>query len=133
MTNDTVSRPRPPGLTGLAAFNFVNFAAACVYLIVLTSGGFKEDPGWINTLLGLVSGLLALISAVGFLRRSVVLGYWVGNAFGVFLLVYAVAFLSGKGSANPLEYFAWLSYPVILLFALNVLYRKEFAGAPADF
>jgi hypothetical protein len=132
MENESVSRPRPPGLTGLAAFNFVNFAAACVYFIVLLSEGFREDPGWVNTILAAISGLLALISAIGFLRRSELLGYWVGNAFGVFLLVYGVGFLAGKGSVNPMEYFAWLSYPVILLFALNVLYRKEFAEARAE-
>ena len=29
---------------------------------------------------------------------------------------------------KPLEYFNWLVYPLILLLALNVMYRKEFAG-----
>jgi len=118
--------PRPPGLTALAVFNLFNFAAACIYLALLLSGAFTERPGWSTTLLGLLSGLLALVSAIGFLRRHYVLGYGVGNGFGAFLLVYSVGFLAGKGSVNPMEYFAWLSYPVILLLALNLLYRKEF-------
>jgi len=123
-------KPRPPGLTVLAVFNLFNFAAACVYLITLFSGGFTERPGWATTALGTLSGLLALLSAIGFLRRHYVLGYGVGNGFGVFLLVYSVGFLAGKGSVNPMEYFAWLSYPVILLLALNLLYRREFAKPP---
>ena len=123
-------RPRPPGLTLLAVFNLFNFAAACVYLVALLSGAFTERPGWATTLLGLLSGLLALISAIGFLRRHYLLGYAVGNGFGIFLLLYSVGFLAGKGSVNPMEYFAWLSYPVILLLALNLLYRKEFEKPP---
>ena len=118
--------PRPAGLTVLAIINACNFAAACVYLIALLSGAFTERPGWATTLLGLFSGLLALISAIGFLLRHYLLGYVVGNGFGIFLLVYSVGFLAGKGSVNPMEYFAWLSYPVILLLALNLLYRKQF-------
>jgi hypothetical protein len=113
-------------MTALAVFNLFNFAAACIYMVVLFAGGFSEPPSMMNTVLGALSGVLAAISAVGFLRRGLVLGYYFGNAFGIFLLVYGVGFLAGKGSANPLEYFAWLSYPVILLLALNVLYRKEF-------
>jgi len=119
-------RTRPPGLTALAVFNLFNFAAACVYLATLFAGGFTERPGWATTLLASLSGLLALLSAIGFLLRHYVLGYGVGNAFGIFLLVYSVGFLAGKGSVNPMEYFAWLSYPVILLLALNLLYRREF-------
>jgi hypothetical protein len=123
----TQPKPRPPGLTALAVFNFFNFAAAAVYLAALFSGAFTERPGWTTTLLGSLSGLLALFSAIGFLRRHYLLGYVVGNGFGIFLLVYSVGFLAGKGSVNPMEYFAWLSYPVILLLALNLLYRREFA------
>jgi hypothetical protein len=129
---DTTRRTtaRPPGLTVLAVFNLFNFAAAGVYVVALFSGAFSERPGWTTTLLGSLSGLLALVSAVGFLRRHYLLGYGVGNAFGIFLLVYSVGFLAGQGSVNPMEYFAWLSYPVILLLALNLLYRKEFERPP---
>jgi hypothetical protein len=126
MTTTHRAKPRPPGLTVLAVFNLFNFAAAGVYLAALFFGAFQERPGWATTLLGSLSGLLALISAVGFLRRHYLLGYGVGNGFGIFLLVYAVGFLAGNGSVNPMEYFAWLSYPVILLLALNLLYRREF-------
>jgi len=122
-------KPRPPGLTVLAVFNLFNFAATCVYLAALFWGAFSERPGWATTVLGSLSGLLALLSGIGFLRRHYALGYRVGNGFGVFLLVYSVGFLAGKGSVNPMEYFAWLSYPVILLLALNLLYRKEFERA----
>jgi hypothetical protein len=124
--------PRPPGLTTLAVFNFLNFLAACVYMVVLFAGGFREPPGTMNTVLACVSGLLAGISALGFMQRHLVLGYYVGNVFGIFLLVYGVALLASKGSVNPLEYFAWLSYPVILLLALNLLYRKEFEPAVVE-
>jgi peptidoglycan/LPS O-acetylase OafA/YrhL len=95
-------------------------------MIVLYSGGFSEQPSWIVTLLAAISGLLAGISAWGFMRRDYLTGYGVGNAFGIFLLIYSVGFLAGKGSINPLEYFAWLSYPVILLVLLNLFYRGEF-------
>ena len=124
----TERSPRPPGLTVLAVFNMFNFVAACVYLIVLYSGGFSEQPGWVTTLLASISGLLAGISAYGFMRRDYLMGYGVGNAFGIFLLVYSVGFLAGKGSHNPLEFFAWLSYPVILLVLLNLFYRGEFTN-----
>ena len=126
MSNKRERDPRPPGLTVLAVFNFFNFAASCVYLIVLYSGGFTENPSAVITFLAAVSGLLAAISAVGFLRRHYLMGYGVGNAFGVFLLVYSVGFLASRQSANPMEYFAWLSYPVILLVLLNLFYRGEF-------
>ena len=118
--------PRPPGLTVLAVFNVFNFVASCVYLIVLFSGGFSEQPSLWITILAAVSGLLAAISAVGFLRRHYVTGFGVGNAFGIFLLVYSVGYLASKQSVNPMEYFAWLSYPVILLVLLNLFYRREF-------
>lgn len=130
MSTTRTTTPRPPGLTVLAVFNLFNFAAACVFQVALFSGAFSERPGWTTTILGALSGLLALVSAIGFLRRHYVMGYGVGNLFGIFLLVYSVGFLAGQGSANPMEYFAWLSYPVILLLALNLLYRKEFVKAP---
>jgi hypothetical protein len=132
MSDKPSKSPRPPGLTTLAVFNSLNFLAACVYVVVLFAGGFREPPGTMNTVLACLSGLLAAVSAVGFMQRHLVLGYYVGNVFGIFLLVYAVAFLASKGSMNPLEYFAWLSYPVILLLALNLLYRKEFEPAAVD-
>ena len=94
-------------------------------------GAFTEPPGWFTTTLAVVSGLLALLSAIGFLRRSRGLGFTLGNVYGAFLLVYAIGFLVGQGTINPMEYFAWLSYPVVLLLALNFLYAKEFAPAAA--
>ena len=120
------NRPRPPGLTVLAVFNLLNFLAAAVYLIVLVSDQFTEPPGLWTTILASVSGLLAVVSAIGLLRRHYVAGFLVGNAFGVFLLVYSVAFVASRRSMNPLEYFAWFSYPVILLVLLNLFYRREF-------
>jgi len=119
-------RPRPPGLTVLAVFNLLNFLAAAVYLVVLMTDQLGEGPGAWTTILASLSGLLAAVSAVGFLRRSWVAGYVVGNAFGIFLLTYSVAFVSARRSTNPLEYFAWLSYPIILLVLLNLFYRHEF-------
>jgi len=126
---ETDRSPRPPGLTVLAVFNLFNFLAAAVYLIVLFSGGFSERPSLWITILASLSGLLAVISAIGFLRRDYVMGFLVGNAFGVFLLVYSVAFLASTRTLNPLEYFAWLSYPIILLVLLNLFYRGEFESS----
>lgn len=130
MNSTRTAMERPPGLTVLAVFNLFNFVAVCIFQVALFTGAFNERPGWATTILGSLSGLLALVSAIGLLRRSYVLGYGVGNGFGIFMLVYSVGFLAGKGSVNPMEYFAWLSYPVILLLALNLLYRKQFEKAP---
>jgi hypothetical protein len=121
------TRPaRPAGLTVLAVLNLFHFLATCIFLFALVREVFLEPPGWLTTLLATVSGLLALVSAIGFLRRSRLLGLVLGNAFGIFLLVYSVGFLIGRGTVNPMEYFAWLSYPVVLLLALNFLYVREF-------
>ena len=125
---------RPLGLTVLALLNFLYFAAVVAFFLGVRGGKIENPGGLWPSLPGLMAGILAVLSAVGFLLRSHRLGYVLGNLFAAFLLVYAVGFLASKGEANPMEYFAWVSYPTVILFALNFLYRTEFESPapPSD-
>ena len=125
------TRSRAPGLTVLALLNLLYFLAVVAFFLGVRGGKIESPGGLWTSLPGLLAGLLAVLSAAGFLLRSRLLGYITGNAFAGFLLVYAVGFLASKGTVNPMEYFAWLSYPAVMLFALNFLYRSEFESPRA--
>lgn len=125
MTTST-GAARRRGLLALAGVNLLSTLAATIFVILRVRGTLQTESGAFDTVTGLIAGVLALVSAIGFVRRSHTLGYVVGNVFGVYLLAYSVAFLAARGSVNPMEYFAWLSYPIVLLTALNTVFRREF-------
>lgn len=125
MTTST-NTARRRGLLALAGVNLLSTLAATIFVILRVRGTLPAETGMFDIVTGVIAGLLALVSAIGFVRRSHTLGYVVGNVYGVYLLAYSIAFLAARGSVNPMEYSAWLSYPIVLLTALNTVYRREF-------
>jgi hypothetical protein len=122
-------KPRPVGLTILASINIISFAVVGLYLVALGFEMIENPPGQVTIVIESIAGILALLSGIGFLLRHRILGYLLGNVFCIYLLIYSAAVVLVKVGVKPLEYFNWLAYPVILILALNIMYRKEFTGS----
>jgi len=133
----TVLRARPTGLTVMAILNFIFGGLGIIalfflmlaqhWLYELTSGAALTWANYLMYFTRTVNIFLAVSSAVGYLRLRWFLGYVLGNAYASLailnMLLYAVL-LDEFGIMS----FFWLIWPLLTLFLLNLVFRKEFTG-----
>lgn len=131
---------RPGGLTALAVFNFVfgglggiasliGLATVGMQLDVLRkAGGPVPSEGLMYglLLLGLVRAALLITSGIGYLGRKRTIGRLFGNLYAV--LAFASIILEATQLATTFTIFNLVDfvYPLITLFLLNVIFRKDF-------
>lgn len=145
---------RPGALVALAVLNFVfgggTLLGALINFAQLPAGGgmpawdqslmnAPPPPGlakflewmtptpeylWATSLLGLIAGVLMVLSGIGYLRQKKFLGRTLGNAFAVVAIIGVVVGLS----LSKLGFFLipGMAYPVITLVMVNTTLRKDF-------
>jgi hypothetical protein len=135
---------RPGGLTALAIFNFIfGGLSGLLNLLALATMGMQVAemekqskvtgmPVPSETLLyglalfAIIRAALLITSGVGYLGRKRFLGWVLGNVYAVFALIaIAVEISTMKGSFTILSLVDFV-YPLITLFLLNVIFRKDF-------
>src|SRR5688572_26403959 len=135
---------RPGGLTALAIFNFVfGGLGGLLNLIGLATIGIQMEalrqqsretgiPVPSEALLyglaafAVIRAALLITSGVGYLGRKKLVGYWFGNVYAVLALIaitIEITQLKGQFTIFSLVDFV---YPLITLFLLNVIFRKDF-------
>lgn len=120
---------RPTGLIVLAIINFVSAFLSVIGLLALLSPQLLEQAGLKITpytiLSPLLTGVLLLISGIGFIKVDYKLGFISGNIFGVLALANILigGIVIGKGL---LIYIPSMIYPIVLLLLLNLRYKKYF-------
>ncbi|HEY3964734.1 MAG TPA: hypothetical protein VGM05_09315 [Planctomycetaceae bacterium] len=125
---------RPKGLVVLAVLQFV-FAAASLLSLFMAIGsptmqaemqrqGVTMDAYTILSLLG--TFLLLIASGAGYLSQNRILGYWGGNLLAIGLIANIMIHNFQEHFARFSRHIPSLFYPIVLLFVLNVHFRKEF-------
>lgn len=135
---------RPSGLTALAVFNFIFGGLGAITSLIglatvdLTIKVLKEqsevtgDPvpsaGLLYSLIlvGMVTAGLLITSGVGYLGLKRVTGRIVGNAYAAAALVGISLELGLMPYAFTINGLIGFVYPLITLFLLNVIFRKDF-------
>ena len=103
------------------------------YLKSLLDEGLTPMDLQILALIGLVATLLLLISIWGLLKRSNLIGRWLGTLGGVALAAFYIlnidwlpeTYLRGSGLSIARQIF----YPLFLIFMLHVIFRRDFLQA----
>jgi hypothetical protein len=103
------------------------------YLESLMDEGLTAWDLQILSLIGLVATLLLLVSIWGMLKRSNVIGRWLGTLGAVALAAFYLlsinwlpdTILRGSGLSIARQLF----YPFFLLFMLHVIFRRDFIHA----
>jgi len=131
---------RPGGLTALAIFNFILCAFGVLGIMgnmaaigMMMSGAVKSNPGMpdvniiiVLTILNGLSTILLVVSGIGYMKLKVVLGRYVGSAYGILGvttgILAAVLMKQEFGMLN----FAMLIYPLLTVIVLNTVFRKDF-------
>lgn len=150
------SGKRPGGLTALAVFNFIfgglgllSMGALGVAIGYLSQNSEEVDDENLKQLIELaqetggvllgfillvsvVSSILLLASAIGYLKLKRFLGRTLGNAYGVLSLIY-VAITAATldpllGGGFGLPQIIGLIYPILTLFLLNVTFKEDFTN-----
>jgi hypothetical protein len=135
---------RPSGLTALAVFNFIFGGLGAITSLIglatvdLTIKVLKEqaevtgDPvpsaGLLYALIlvSMVTAGLLITSGVGYLGLRRVTGRIVGNAYAAAALVGISLELGLMPYAFTINGLIGFVYPLITLFLLNVIFRKDF-------
>jgi hypothetical protein len=135
---------RPGGLTALAIFNFIfGGLSGLINLIGLATVGLQlaalreqskmtgDDVPSEGLLYGLIlfallRAALLITSGVGYLQLKRGLGWTLGNLYAVLALVGIAIELSLMASAFTIFGLIDFVYPLITLFLLNVIFRKDF-------
>lgn len=135
---------RPSGLTALAVFNFIFgglggltslFGLATVELQRETLAKSSEITGDPVPSAGLMYGLFALgmltsglliTSGVGYIGLKRVTGRLLGNAYALAALATIALQLGLMSYAFTINELIGFVYPLITLFLLNVIFRKDF-------
>lgn len=123
------NKKRPTGLIVLAVINFIFAFLSLTGLLLLFSPQILEQAGLkINpyTILSpLFTGVLLIISGIGFIKVDYKIGFIGGNVFGVFALgnIFIGGILLGKGL---LIHIPSMIYPLVILLLLNLRYKKCF-------
>lgn len=145
---------RPGGLTALAVINFILASVTLISLLGLAAifafiGKVPTDKMdeaarvQIEALQGMgvglfvfifvltiVSGLLLLLSGIGYLKQRRILGWGIGNAYGIIGVVSAVAsgflFPSELGGGFSISRIIDLLYPLLTLILLNTTFKEDF-------
>ena len=135
---------RPGGLTALAIFNFIfGGLSGLINLIGLATMGMQiaemekqskvtgipvPSEGLLYAMLtfAIIRAALLITSGVGYLGRKKFIGYVLGNAYAVLALIaIAIEIATLKGQFTILSLVDFV-YPLITLFLLNVIFRKDF-------
>jgi hypothetical protein len=135
---------RPGGLTALSIFNFIfGGLSGLINLIGLATMSMQiaemEKQSRVTGIpvpseallygmmsFAMVRAALLITSGVGYLGRKKFIGYWLGNLYAVLALIaitIEIATLKGQFTILSLVDFV---YPLITLFLLNVIFRKDF-------
>jgi hypothetical protein len=144
---------RPGGLTALAVINFVFAGWGMIGLLFLA--GFFAIIGMIPTdqmddtqrmqieafqnmglpifififILSLVSNVLLLLSGIGYLKQKKVMGWGLGNAYGIISIISSVAsaFLFPReiGGGFNIMAIVGLIYPALTLILLNTTFKDD--------
>ncbi len=146
-------RERPGGLTALAVINFV-FAGFSVLSLLGTAAFFTlvdniptdqmdaAQRAQIEALqnlgtgalvfifaINLLSGLLLLLSGIGYLKQQKVLGWMVGNAYAVVSIVSSVVsammFARELGGGFNIMTIVGLVYPILTLVLINTTFKED--------
>lgn len=148
---------RPGGLTALAVLNFI-FAGLAILGLISTfflvgmlymmennpdfrkkmdedknlQHQLKELPGVgiliLIAALNLVSGVLLLLSGIGYLKLKRTLGYILGNISALFSLsVFGLVMCTWPDSFGLLS-LRDILYPLLTLFLLNFTFRQDFVN-----
>jgi len=135
---------RPGGLTALAIFNFIfGGLSGLINLLGLATistmreqmeesarqSGDKLPAMWILYFLmgmALIRAAVLITSGIGYLQLKRFLGYILGNIYAVLALI-AIGIEIGMAPQNftVVSLFEFV-YPLITLFLLNVIFRKDF-------
>jgi len=145
---------RPGGLTALAVINFI--LAGLTLISLLSLAAFFAFIGKVPTdkmdeaarvqiealqglgtglfviifVLSIVSGLLLLLSGIGYLKQKRILGWGIGNAYGIIGIISAVAlgflFPAELGGGFSISRIIDLLYPLITLILLNTTFKEDF-------
>ena len=135
---------RPGGLTALAVFNFIfGGLGGLLNLIGLATIGMQiaemEKQSRVTgipvpsegllyglALFAIIRAALLITSGVGYLGRKKLVGYWFGNTYAVLALIaIAIEITTLKGQFTIMSLVDFV-YPLITLFLLNVIFRKDF-------
>lgn len=145
---------RPGGLTALAVFNFMFFANQGVGIVGLLAmyafaGRIKvnsKDPqakaqmeafqdlgmGEVFLLVAVMAltGLLLLLSGIGYLKQKRVLGRGMGNGYAILGVITTVAVVNlqpeALGGGFTLMTILGLLYPVLTLAMINMTFKEDF-------
>ncbi len=121
---------RPAGLTVLATLNIV-FSALNLLCYVGFCAALAKNPkpseltaeelNDLNDFLvgGFIGTTLSIIAAVGYLREQR-MGRWMGNAYAVVVILFALILLSSTGVA-----LLQLIYPIVTLILINGRYKAR--------
>ncbi|MFC1637228.1 hypothetical protein ACFL5Z_20610 [Planctomycetota bacterium] len=144
---------RPGGLTALAVINFVFAGWGVIGLLGLVAmfafvGMIPTDqmdetqkaqieafqnmglPVFIFIFaLSIVSGVLLLLSGIGYLKQKKVMGWVLGNAYGVLSIVSSIVsafmFPAEIGGGFNIGIIIGLIYPIITLVLLNTTFKED--------
>lgn len=121
---------RPIGLTVFATINFLFAGIMCLSLIgLVSSAAAQETQAQITAyrvISPLLTGVMLVVSGVGFLRQHYHAGFVVGIAFCVLSLGNILAFNATNGFAQFAVHVPSMVYPAVLLLTLVLKYRPAF-------
>lgn len=136
---------RPGGLTALAIFNFVfgGLAGIAALLNLATLGTFYDKMAesaqkagtpfptkgvlYALAVFGLVRAGVLITAGIGYLGRKRFVGWVMGNAYAVLALVAIVVEITLTPTTFTAFNLMEFAYPLITLFLLNAVFRKDFA------
>ena len=144
---------RPGGLTALAVINFVfsgwnligllGLVAMFAFIGMIPTDQMEEAqrvqieafqnmgiPVFIFIfVLSLVTSVLLLLSGIGYIKQKKVLGWGLGNAYGIIAIVSSVVsgfmFPSEMGGGFQIMTIVGLIYPVLTLILLNTTFKDD--------
>ncbi len=111
---------RPIGLTVLAVIQFI------LTVGVLAAFASPRSLGVYGTISPVMTGIVMVVSAIGYLRRNYYLGFICGNILGIGSIANILIFNAAQGFTNFAIYIPSMIYPVVLLALLNLRYRDAF-------
>lgn len=122
---------RPTGLTIFAVINFIFAALVLISLFtMLTSPEFQKTSGLVvsayTVLSPLLTGILLIISGVGFILQSYRAGYICGILFCILSLGNILAFNVISGFEGFALHIPSMVYPTLLLLMLTLKYKQAF-------
>jgi hypothetical protein len=144
---------RPGGLTALAVINFVfvvwgllallGLAAMFAFIGKIPTDDMNEtQKAQLDAFqnmglsvfififaLSIISSVLLLLSGIGYLKQKKILGWGLGNAYGVISIVSSIVstfmFPADIGGGFNIGTLVGLIYPILTLFLLNTTFKDD--------